>query len=121
MIGNREDDNGYFFNWETAKRLEFVLLLMQDFDPIRLTEGEKKLDLRKREVVVEKTVDPAENDEDFAASLPENDCRYAVCDFNFVTSENCQKSKVFFISWRKTREKSEVIGVMEEVESGISM
>ncbi|KAG8484595.1 hypothetical protein CXB51_023096 [Gossypium anomalum] len=29
----------------------------------------------------------------------ENDCRYAVYDFDFVTSENCQKCKIFFIAW----------------------
>ncbi|CAH1431841.1 unnamed protein product [Lactuca virosa] len=25
--------------------------------------------------------------------------RYAVYDFDFVTSDNCQKSKIFFIAW----------------------
>jgi cofilin len=58
-----------------------------------------KVDEKKREVVVEKTGGPAESYDDFAASLPENDCRYAVFDFDFVTSENCQKSKIFFIAW----------------------
>ncbi|KAI6693534.1 hypothetical protein NL676_021244 [Syzygium grande] len=33
------------------------------------------------------------------AEEEENDCRYAVYDFDFVTSENCQKSKIFFIAW----------------------
>lgn len=58
-----------------------------------------KIDEKKKEVVVEKTGSPAENYEDFTASLPENDCRYAVYDFDFVTPENCQKSKIFFIAW----------------------
>lgn len=58
-----------------------------------------KIDEKKKEVVVEKTGGPAESYEDFTASLPENDCRYAVYDFDFVTSENCQKSKIFFIAW----------------------
>nr|ACH63222.1 actin depolymerizing factor [Rheum australe] len=58
-----------------------------------------KIDEKKREVVVEKTGGPAESYEDFASALPENDCRYAVYDFDFVTSENCQKSKIFFIAW----------------------
>lgn len=58
-----------------------------------------KIDEKKNEVVVDKAGGPAENYEDFAESLPENDCRYAVYDFDFVTSENCQKSKIFFISW----------------------
>lgn len=58
-----------------------------------------KIDEKKKEVVVEKTGIPAENYEDFTESLPENDCRYAVYDFDYVTSENCQKSKIFFIAW----------------------
>ncbi|XP_061972757.1 actin-depolymerizing factor 6-like isoform X2 [Populus nigra] len=57
-----------------------------------------KIEEKKMEVVVEKTGEPAESYEDFAASLPDNDCRYAVYDFDFVTSENCQKSKIFFIA-----------------------
>ncbi|GFY82774.1 actin depolymerizing factor 6 [Actinidia rufa] len=58
-----------------------------------------KIDEKKKEVVVEKTGGPAESYDDFTASLPESDCRYAVYDFDFVTSENCQKSKIFFIAW----------------------
>ncbi|XP_057957537.1 actin-depolymerizing factor-like isoform X1 [Malania oleifera] len=58
-----------------------------------------KIDEKKKEVVVEKTGGPAESYDDFMGALPENDCRYAVYDFDFVTSENCQKSKIFFIAW----------------------
>uniref|UniRef100_A0A6M2EYI6 ADF-H domain-containing protein n=1 Tax=Populus davidiana TaxID=266767 RepID=A0A6M2EYI6_9ROSI len=58
-----------------------------------------KIEEKKMEVVVEKTGEPAESYEDFAACLPDNDCRYAVYDFDFVTSENCQMSKIFFIAW----------------------
>lgn len=58
-----------------------------------------KIDEKKKEVVVEKTGGPAESYDDFLASLPENDCRYAVYDYDFVNSENCQKSKIFFIAW----------------------
>jgi cofilin len=58
-----------------------------------------KIDEKKKEVTVEKTGGPAETYEDFTASLPDNDCRYAVYDFDFVTSDNCQKSKIFFIAW----------------------
>ncbi|KAL3626428.1 hypothetical protein CASFOL_029977 [Castilleja foliolosa] len=58
-----------------------------------------KIDENKKEIVVEKTGGPAESYQDFAASLPENDCRYAVYDFDYVTSENCQKSKIFFVAW----------------------
>ncbi|KAM7462543.1 hypothetical protein LguiA_030664 [Lonicera macranthoides] len=58
-----------------------------------------KIDEKKKEVVVDKTGAPAESYDDFIESLPENDCRYAVYDFDFVTAENCQKSKIFFVSW----------------------
>ncbi|XP_056170857.1 uncharacterized protein LOC130139001 [Syzygium oleosum] len=58
-----------------------------------------KIDEKKKEVVVEKTGGAAERYEDCTSSLPENDCRYAVYDFDFVTSAKCQKSKIFFIAW----------------------
>ncbi|KAI9180994.1 hypothetical protein LWI28_010049 [Acer negundo] len=58
-----------------------------------------KIEEKKKEVVVEKTGGPAESYDDFTASLPDNDCRYAVYDYDFVTSDNCQKSKIFFIAW----------------------
>lgn len=48
---------------------------------------------------MEKTGSSAESFNDFTASLPEIDCRYAVYDYDFVTSGNCQKSKVFSIAW----------------------
>ncbi|CAA6662466.1 unnamed protein product [Spirodela intermedia] len=57
------------------------------------------IDEKTKEVVVEKTGDPGESYDDFIASLPDDDCRYAVYDFDFVTEENCQKSKIFFIAW----------------------
>ncbi|XP_061369524.1 actin-depolymerizing factor 7 isoform X1 [Gastrolobium bilobum] len=52
-----------------------------------------------QEVVVEKLGSPEETYEDFTASLPPNECRYAVFDFDFITNENIQKSKIFFIAW----------------------
>ncbi|KAF5765299.1 putative actin-depolymerizing factor domain, ADF/Cofilin, ADF-H/Gelsolin-like domain superfamily [Helianthus annuus] len=55
-----------------------------------------EIDKKKTQVVVEKTGNPAESYDDFTSALPENDCRYAI--FDFVTSENCQKSKIFFIA-----------------------
>ncbi|XP_020081958.1 actin-depolymerizing factor-like [Ananas comosus] len=58
-----------------------------------------KIDENKKEVVVEKTGAPGETYDDLTASLPEDDCRYAVYDLDFVTEENCQKSKIFFIAW----------------------
>lgn len=50
-------------------------------------------------VMVDKLGSPEESYDDFTASLPANECRYAVYDFDFTTNENCQKSKIFFIAW----------------------
>ncbi|MED6222808.1 Actin-depolymerizing factor 7 [Stylosanthes scabra] len=55
--------------------------------------------IENQEVVVEKLGCPEETYDDFTASLPANECRYAVFDFDFTTDENCQKSKIFFIAW----------------------
>ncbi|KAJ8504179.1 hypothetical protein OPV22_005065 [Ensete ventricosum] len=57
------------------------------------------IDEKLNQVVVEKTGAATESYDDFLASLPENDCRYAIYDFDFVTEDNCQKSKIFFIAW----------------------
>ncbi|EMS65284.1 Actin-depolymerizing factor 10 [Triticum urartu] len=58
-----------------------------------------KIDDSTEEVVVEKTGAPGESYDDFTASLPVDDCRYAVYDLDFVSDDNCRKSKIFFISW----------------------
>ncbi|RRT70159.1 hypothetical protein B296_00003056, partial [Ensete ventricosum] len=42
-----------------------------------------KIDEKRKQVIVEKTGDATESYDDFMASLPENDCRYAVYDFDF--------------------------------------
>ncbi|KAF5457832.1 hypothetical protein F2P56_021909, partial [Juglans regia] len=55
--------------------------------------------IENQTVVVEKLGNPDETYEDFAESLPADECRYAVFDFDFITAENCQKSKIFFIAW----------------------
>ncbi|KAK1415246.1 hypothetical protein QVD17_31022 [Tagetes erecta] len=55
--------------------------------------------IEQQQVVVEKLGGPDESYEDFTNSLPINECRYAVYDFDFTTDENCQKSKIFFIAW----------------------
>ena len=47
--------------------------------------------------MVRKTGGPTESYDDFTVSSPENDCRYAAYDFDFVTSENFQKSKIFLL------------------------
>lgn len=58
-----------------------------------------KIDEGSRLVTVDKVGGPGESYDDLAASLPKDDCRYAVFDFDFVTVDNCKKSKIFFIAW----------------------
>jgi len=58
-----------------------------------------KIEEEQKQVIVEKVGEPAQSYEDFTASLPADECRYAVYDFDFVTVENCQKSRIFFIAW----------------------
>ncbi|PIA53026.1 hypothetical protein AQUCO_01000711v1 [Aquilegia coerulea] len=58
-----------------------------------------KIEEKLKQVIVEKVGEPNENYEDFAASLPANECRYTVFDFDFVTEENVPKSRIFFIAW----------------------
>ncbi|XP_061373734.1 actin-depolymerizing factor 7-like isoform X2 [Gastrolobium bilobum] len=85
-----------------------------------------------QQVVVDKLGDPEESYDDFMASLPDNECRYAVYDFHFTTNENCQKSKIFFFAWSpdtskvrmkmvyassKDRFKRELDGIQVEVQA----
>lgn len=58
-----------------------------------------KIDERSKAVMVDKVGGPGEGYDDLAAALPDDDCRYAVFDFDFVTDDNCQMSKIFFIAW----------------------
>ncbi|GAB4861788.1 Actin-depolymerizing factor 10 [Ancistrocladus abbreviatus] len=58
-----------------------------------------KIEEKMQQVMVDKLGGPNETYEDFARSLPANECRYAVYDYDFTTDENCQKSKIFFIAW----------------------
>ncbi|KAE8717503.1 Actin-depolymerizing factor 7 [Hibiscus syriacus] len=58
-----------------------------------------KIEDATQQVVVEKLGEPNHKYEDLIASLPANECRYAVFDLDFTTEENCQKSKIIFIAW----------------------
>ncbi|XP_039021589.1 actin-depolymerizing factor 1-like [Hibiscus syriacus] len=58
-----------------------------------------RIEEKQKQVVVEKLGEPTDSYEDFTASLPADECGYAVYDFDFVTNENCQKSRIFFIAW----------------------
>ncbi|XP_028548906.1 actin-depolymerizing factor 1 [Dendrobium catenatum] len=58
-----------------------------------------KIDEKNLQIMVDRVGQPDESYDDFTACLPPDECRYAVFDFDFVTDENCQKSKIFFIAW----------------------
>ncbi|KAK7366767.1 hypothetical protein VNO80_08764 [Phaseolus coccineus] len=55
--------------------------------------------IEQQQVVVDKIGSSTETYDNFQASLPDDECRYAVYDFDFTTNENCQKSKIFFVAW----------------------
>jgi len=91
-----------------------------------------KIDEKLKQVIVEQCGEPGMTYEDFAASLPPNECRYAIYDFDFVTAENLQKSKIFFIAWSpdtsrvrskmlyassKERFKNELDGIQVELQA----
>ncbi|MBA0630362.1 hypothetical protein Godav_002475 [Gossypium davidsonii] len=60
-----------------------------------------KIEEKQKQVVVEKLGEATDSYEAFTSSLPADECRYAVLvyDFDFVTDENCQKSRIIFIAW----------------------
>ncbi|XP_019440082.1 PREDICTED: actin-depolymerizing factor 3-like [Lupinus angustifolius] len=58
-----------------------------------------KIEEKQKQVIVEKLGEPTEGYEDFTASLPADECRYAVYDFEYLTEGNVPKSRIFFIAW----------------------
>ncbi|KQK12439.1 actin-depolymerizing factor 4 [Brachypodium distachyon] len=53
----------------------------------------------QKEIVVENIGERTATYEDFVSKLPENDCRFAVYDFDFFTAEDVPKSRIFYIFW----------------------
>jgi cofilin len=58
-----------------------------------------RIEEKQKQVIVDKHGAPTMSYDEFTDSLPDNECRYAIYDFDFVTEESCQKSKIFFIAW----------------------
>lgn len=58
-----------------------------------------KIDEKSKTIKVDKIGCPGQGHESLAADLPDDDCRYAVLDFDFVNADHCEKSKIFFIAW----------------------
>ncbi|KAL9231840.1 hypothetical protein vseg_007010 [Gypsophila vaccaria] len=61
-----------------------------------------KIEEKSGRFAVDKVGGAGESYGDLAAALPDDDCRYAVFDFDYVTTDNCRKSKIFFIAWAPT-------------------
>ncbi|XP_042000226.1 actin-depolymerizing factor 5-like [Salvia splendens] len=61
-----------------------------------------KIDEGSKRLTVDKVGAAGEGYDEMAAALPNDDCRYAVFDFDFVSVDNCRKSKIFFIAWAPT-------------------
>jgi cofilin len=51
------------------------------------------------DVIIEQVGDPASCYQDFLEALPEDDCRYAVFDYEFVGGDGQSHSKIVFINW----------------------
>lgn len=51
------------------------------------------------QVVVDSSGPPTATFKDFEAALPDDDCRYAVYDHEFLTADGRKSSKLFFVSW----------------------
>ncbi|WVZ61060.1 hypothetical protein U9M48_010988 [Paspalum notatum var. saurae] len=77
-----------------------------------------------KEIVVDQVGDRETSYEDFTNSLPENDCRYAIYDFDFVTAEDVQKSRIFYILWSpataKVRSKMLYASSNQKFKSGLN-
>lgn len=58
-----------------------------------------KIEEQQKQVIVEKIGEPGQTHQDLAASLPADECRYAVFDFDFFTAEEVPKSRIFFVAW----------------------
>merc|ERR1711974_509190 len=51
------------------------------------------------EIIVEKVAGSSETYDSFVSQLPQDDCRYAVYDFEFETPDGGKRNKILFISW----------------------
>jgi cofilin len=50
-------------------------------------------------IVIDKEAGSSATYSEFLKDLPDNDCRYAVFDFEFTADDGGQRNKIVFISW----------------------
>ncbi|KAJ3054372.1 cofilin [Rhizophlyctis rosea] len=82
-VGVSDEAVNAFQDLKLRKRYRFIIYKMSD-------------DLK--EIGVEKTVENAEYN-DFVKSLPANECRYCVYDFQYDTSGEGVRNKILFYVW----------------------
>jgi len=52
-----------------------------------------------REIVVDKAAGAEATYEQFQKDLPDNDCRYAVYDFEYIAEDGGPRNKILFVLW----------------------
>ncbi|ORX45795.1 hypothetical protein BCR36DRAFT_585551 [Piromyces finnis] len=82
-VGVKDECINAFQDLKLGRKLKYIIYKISD---------------NLKEVVVEKTGDESEYD-DFVANLPENECRYAVYDFNYTNDEGGKRTKIVFYTW----------------------
>jgi len=53
----------------------------------------------KKSIILEKKGDISSNYQDFVKSLPSQDCRYGVVNFEYTTESDGKRSKIVFVNW----------------------
>ena len=57
-----------------------------------------KINDTSTEIIVDKT-EKAQDYDEFLKDLPENECRWAIFDFEFEKEDGGRRNKITFISW----------------------
>jgi cofilin len=75
--------------------------VIDEFNDVKLGRKEAKFITYKIEdgLIVTETIGTSTDFEEFVNLLPENDCRYAVYDCEFVTTDGRDGKKLVLISW----------------------
>ncbi|OUM63165.1 hypothetical protein PIROE2DRAFT_67416 [Piromyces sp. E2] len=82
-VGVKDECINAFQDLKLGRKLKYIIYKISD---------------NLKEVVVEKTGEETDYD-DFIGSLPENECRYAVYDFNYTNEEGGKRTKIVFYTW----------------------
>jgi len=83
-----------------------------------------KLNDALTEVVLDKTGVPGAPYPEFVATLPDNDCRYAVCTVSYTTPAEGERTKIVFFLWApdsaKVKSKMLYAGTKDTVKKGFN-